>query len=123
VLKGFIVGLALTIIVGQLPKLFGIKKGSGDFFQQLWHVITHLGNTHGLTLLVEVVSFVVIVGLRRLAPVVPGSLVAVLLGIVAVKLFQPRSSQCRDRRADQERWGYRRSTPATSARSPPAGSV
>ena len=27
VLKGFIIGLALTIIVGQLPKLFGVEKG------------------------------------------------------------------------------------------------
>jgi sulfate permease, SulP family len=30
VLKGFIVGLALTIIMGQLPALFGVTKGSGD---------------------------------------------------------------------------------------------
>jgi MFS superfamily sulfate permease-like transporter len=29
VLKGFIIGLALTIIVGQLPKLFGIEGGEG----------------------------------------------------------------------------------------------
>lgn len=87
VIKGFIVGLALTIIIGQVPKLLGIKKGSGDFFQQLWHVITHLGSTDGLTLLVGALSLAIILGLRRLAPVVPGSLVAVLLGIVAVKLF------------------------------------
>jgi sulfate permease, SulP family len=38
VLKGFIIGLALTIIVGQLPKLFGVPKGEGDFFEQLWHL-------------------------------------------------------------------------------------
>lgn len=36
VMKGFIVGLALTIIVGQLPKLVGVEKGSGNFFRQLW---------------------------------------------------------------------------------------
>ena len=87
VLKGFIVGLALTIIIGQVPKLFGIKKGSGDFFEQLWHVITHLGDTQGLTLLVGALSLALIVGLRRFAPAVPGSLVAVLLGIAAVKVF------------------------------------
>jgi MFS superfamily sulfate permease-like transporter len=34
VLKGFIIGLALTIIIGQLPKLFGISGRSGDFFVQ-----------------------------------------------------------------------------------------
>jgi sulfate permease, SulP family len=36
VLKGFIVGLALTIIVGQLPKLFGIEGTDGNFFEKLW---------------------------------------------------------------------------------------
>ena len=40
VLKGFIVGLALTIIVGQVPKLFGVEKGDGDFFEQLWDLLT-----------------------------------------------------------------------------------
>src|SRR4051794_22629903 len=89
VLKGFIVGLALTIIVGQLPKLLGISKGSGNFFEQAWHVITHLGDTEGLTLLVGIASLAVIVGLRRWAPAVPGSLVAVGLGIAAVKIFDP----------------------------------
>jgi len=87
VLKGFIVGLSLTIIARQLPKLLGIKPGTGDFFQQLWHVITHLGDTQGLTLLVGGLSLGVIIGLRRVAPALPGYLIAVLLGIVAVKLF------------------------------------
>jgi sulfate permease, SulP family len=38
VLKGFIVGLALTIVIGQVPKLFGIPKSDGDFFQPAWGV-------------------------------------------------------------------------------------
>src|SRR5271154_4531361 len=75
VLKGFIVVLALTILIGQVPKLLGIEKGGGDFFQQLWHVITHLGETQGTTLLVGALSLAIIISLRRLAPVVPGSLV------------------------------------------------
>src|SRR6185312_7861167 len=32
VLKGFVIGLALTILIGQLPKLFGVSHGTGDFF-------------------------------------------------------------------------------------------
>jgi SulP family sulfate permease len=87
VLKGFIIGLALTIIIGQVPKLFGIEKEEGDFFEQLWGVITNLGDTHGLTLLVGASSLAVVLGLRRFAPLVPGSLVAVILGVIAVKLF------------------------------------
>ena len=87
VLKGFIVGLALTILVGQLPKLFGIEKSEGDFFEQLWGLIGDLGSTSGLTLMAGVISLVIVLGLRRFAPVVPGSLVAVAFGVLAVKLF------------------------------------
>jgi high affinity sulfate transporter 1 len=87
VLKGFIVGLALTIIVGQLPKLFGVSKGSGDFFEQLWHLLRQLGDTSGTTLVVGVASLAIVLGLRRVAPIVPASLVAVVFGVVVVKLF------------------------------------
>ena len=87
VLKGLIIGLALTIIAGQLPKLFGISGSHGDFFEQVWHLVTHLGETQGLTLLVGAGSLAVILGLRRAAPGVPGSLVAVAAAIAAVKLF------------------------------------
>jgi high affinity sulfate transporter 1 len=87
VLKGFIIGLALTIIVGQLPKLFGVEKSEGNFFRQLWDFLGELGDTHGLTLLVGAASLVLVLGLRRVAPVVPASLVAVAFGVVVVKLF------------------------------------
>jgi SulP family sulfate permease len=87
VIKGFIVGLALTIIIGQVPKLFGIEKGEGDFFEQVWALLSHLGDTDALTLVVGLVSLAVVLGLRRFAPVVPGSLVAVLIGIAVVKAF------------------------------------
>ena len=87
VLKGFIVGLALTIIAGQLPKLVGVEKGSGDFFRQLWVFLTRLGQTSWLTLLVGLVSLAIVLGLRKFAPVVPAPLVAVAFGILAVYLF------------------------------------
>ncbi len=87
VLKGFIIGLALTIIIGQVPKVLGIDKGGDDFFGQLWHVITHLGDTQWRTFVVGGLSLAIVLGLRRLAPKVPGSLVAVIVGVVAVKVF------------------------------------
>ena len=87
VLKGFIVGLALTIMVGQLPKLLGIEGGDGDFFAKLWHLLTSLDRTSGTTLAVGVLSLAVVLGLRRWLRLIPGSLAAVLLGIVAVAAF------------------------------------
>ena len=87
VMKGFIIGLALTIIIGQIPKVLGVEKGEGDFFQQLWDLLGKLDSTSGITLVVGLATLIVVVGLKEKAPVVPGSLVAVLGGILAVKLF------------------------------------
>jgi high affinity sulfate transporter 1 len=87
VLKGFIVGLAITIVMGQLPKLFGVAKGSGNAFEQAWSLIRNLGDTNGPTIAVGAASLVAVVAIRRFAPVVPASLVAVALGIVAVKVL------------------------------------
>ena len=45
-----------------------------------------------MTLAVGVASLAVVLGLRRFLPVVPGSLVAVALGVVAVSLFDAACS-------------------------------
>lgn len=84
VLKGFIVGLALTIAVGQLPKLVGVEKGEGDFFTQLWHFVTHLGDADLLSAALGLGALAVVLGLRRWLRVVPGSLVAVAVAIALV---------------------------------------
>ena len=89
VLKGFIVGLALTIIAGQLPKLFGVEKGDGDFFEQIWDLLGELGDTSAATLAIGLGSLALVLGLRRFAPVVPGSLVAVASGSCSIELVEP----------------------------------
>jgi MFS superfamily sulfate permease-like transporter len=87
VLKGFIIGLALTIVAGQVPKLFGIEATDGNFFEKVWGFITSLDETNAASHAVGAVSLAVVLGLRRWATAVPGALVAVALGIAAVALF------------------------------------
>jgi sulfate permease, SulP family len=87
VLKGFIIGLALTIIAGQLPKLFGVAKVSGNFFEEMAGLLRSLGDTNTTTLAIGLVSLAIVLGARRFLPWLPGSLVAVLLGIAAVSAF------------------------------------
>ncbi|GAA2074210.1 SulP family inorganic anion transporter [Aeromicrobium tamlense] len=87
VLKGFIIGLALTIIVGQVPALIGVDKPSGSFVEKTWGLLGELGDVHGPTLAIGAAALALILGLRRFVPRVPGSLVAVLLGILAVTAF------------------------------------
>ena len=68
VLKGFIIGLALTILVGQLPKLFGVEGGDGNFFEKLWDLVTDLGDTQWRTLTVGLISLAIVLVLRVVAP-------------------------------------------------------
>ncbi|WP_454042096.1 SulP family inorganic anion transporter [Cellulosimicrobium sp. Marseille-Q8652] len=84
VLKGFVVGVALTIIVGQLPSLLGVEKGEGNFFEKAWAVVTELGSANGTTVVLGLGTLVLLLALKRWAPKVPGSLVAVALGIAAI---------------------------------------
>ena len=88
VLKGFIIGLALTIIVGQLPKLFGVEAGSGNFFQKSWDLVENLDTTSGATLAIGAASLALIIGLKQLAPRLPGALIAVALSVIAVALLE-----------------------------------
>jgi sulfate permease, SulP family len=92
VLKGFIVGLALTIMVGQLPKLLGVPKEDGDFFRQLAGVVGQLADVQPATLGIGLASLVLVLVLRRWLPLVPGSLVVVLLSIAAVAVLDLAAS-------------------------------
>ena len=85
--KGFIIGLALTIIAGQLPKLAGVEKHEGNFFEQVAGFTARLGHANGWTLLVGLASLVVVLALKRWLPLVPAALVAVVLGVLAVIAF------------------------------------
>ena len=44
VMAGFITGMAISIIVGQLGKLTGVDAGSGDAFKKLGHVVSQIGS-------------------------------------------------------------------------------
>ena len=86
---GYMNGLALTILVGQLPKLFGFSIDADGLIDETRGFVEGLaaGETVGAALAVGVGSLVVIVGLQRRLPRVPAVLVAVVLAIAATVLF------------------------------------
>ena len=87
VVTGFICGIALTIIIGQLPKVLGVPGGSGTFFEQLVQLIGNLGLTNPWTLAIGLGAIALILLIRRTSPVIPGALVALVAGILAVSIF------------------------------------
>ena len=87
VVTGFIIGLSITIIVGQLPKIFGVPGGSGSVIDQVEQLIDNLPETNWYAFALGVGSLVIILGLKRVSNRIPGSLVALVVGIVAVSVF------------------------------------
>lgn len=87
VVTGFLVGLAVTIVVGQLPKLFGAPAVEGSVFDQLVGLVNALDVTDPWTLALGTGALVVILGLRRFDRRIPGALVAVVSGIALVVIF------------------------------------
>ena len=81
VMTGFLFGLGLTIAIGQLPKILGVESGSGDFFDKLGQLLGDLGDAHGLTVVVGVISVGLLVTLTQWVPTIPGSLVVLVLAI------------------------------------------
>jgi high affinity sulfate transporter 1 len=86
---GYLYGIAVTILVGQLPRLCGFSiEGRGllteirDFAQGVAD-----GQVNRAALAVGVTGIVVILVMKRFWRAVPGVAVAVLVGIAAVMLF------------------------------------
>jgi high affinity sulfate transporter 1 len=89
---GFLNGIALTVIVGQLPALFGFSTDADGLLPEAWAFLRGVwnGETVPEALAIGGSALVVILVTRRFAPRVPGVLIAALLGMVAVSVFDLR---------------------------------
>src|SRR5262249_30435330 len=75
---GYMNGLAITIIAGQLPKLFGFSTDADTFVDELHQFVVHLDETEAAPLLVGVGVLAVLLVLPRFTRRVPAVLVAVV---------------------------------------------
>jgi high affinity sulfate transporter 1 len=87
VLAGYMVGLALVILVGQLSSLLGIPSGSGNFFQVAWNVLTNLDSVSGWTVAVGLGSLALILVLQTFVPRLPAALIVVVAGVIAARVL------------------------------------
>ena len=86
---GYMNGIALTILVGQLPKLLGFSVSSNDVAGGIVELGRRIadGKTVPLALLIGLASLALILGLRRVSRRIPGVLVAVVAAGVVVAVF------------------------------------
>jgi high affinity sulfate transporter 1 len=79
VLIGFLTGVGIQVLSGQIPDILGVTKGTGNWFQEQWAWVSELGSIQWSTFCYALATIVIIVVFRRLAQRVPGALFAVVL--------------------------------------------
>ena len=87
ILAGFLNGISLYILVGQLPKLFGYSGEADSFPEKLVELLQKFDQTHLPTLLLGCVLLAALILLQRALPRLPAALLVVIIGIAAVMTF------------------------------------
>ncbi|MDX1437064.1 MAG: sulfate permease [Anaerolineales bacterium] len=82
VLDGFVVGVAITIVVGQLDKLLGYEVEALDFIPDILVIIRDIGSTHWPTLLIGLISLALLFLIERFIPKLPGAITVLFLAII-----------------------------------------
>jgi len=83
ILTGYMNGIALSILVGQLGPLFGFTVSGDGFFRRVASFVSHLNDTHVITLATGVGLFILLRAIQHTAPRIPAPLVVVAVAIAA----------------------------------------
>ena len=89
IMAGFITGMAIQIIVGQLGKVLGVSLGDGNTFGKLWSAISQIGDWNLTAAVIGVGALLLIFAIQRFIPKLPAALTAVVLSSVIVAVFNP----------------------------------
>jgi high affinity sulfate transporter 1 len=86
---GYLNGIALTLLVGQLPKILGFPIHSGTLLDALAELAqgVRAGQTNPVTLAIGLACLAVVFGCKRWLPHLPGVLLAVVGATLGVALF------------------------------------
>lgn len=87
VLIGYLTGVALIMMVDQLPKLTGVDTTGSSFFTQLWSFIRDLGDGHSATIMFSATAIAFLFAMPRFSRTFPAPLLAVAFGTAAVAVF------------------------------------
>lgn len=88
---GFTSGIALTIVIGQLKDFFGLTFPEGthavETMEKVSAVAQSFGTFNWQAVLVGAIALAILIIWPKISKKIPGSLIAVVVGIVIVKAF------------------------------------
>ena len=89
VVSGFTSAAAVIIAVSQLKYLLGIRiPRFNHVYQTFYYALTHLSETHWITLVMSIAGIALILLLKKLNKNIPGALIAVILGILITWIWR-----------------------------------
>ena len=83
IITGFVLGLSILVIIGELPNLLGIPIRPGDVLDRISLLVRGVDDVKAMTAAVGVCALAVLFGGSRLAPRAPWSLIVLIGGLVA----------------------------------------
>ena len=95
IVTGFVLGLTVLVIIGELPNILGIPVPPGAVGERIRDLVTGLDEIHPQTVVVGVVSLALMFGGTKLAPKVPWALVTLMVGLVASNVLDLAASGVR----------------------------
>jgi SulP family sulfate permease len=88
VVRGYITGAAILIVVGQLPNVTGTRGARGDLSHMLISWVQDLPHTNPLPVAFACGMVLVVLGLRQVNRRIPGSIIAIVASIVISHFLQ-----------------------------------
>ena len=83
IVTGFVFGLVLLIVLGEIPSLLGLPPVTGDVRSRVWAIVTSLYDYTPLTAALGICSLAILFVGARLAPRIPWGLVVLVAAITA----------------------------------------
>lgn len=87
VMGGFISGIAFTIILMQLPKLYGGSAKSGQIFELVENIIEEFGNFHVLSCVLGLSTVVIILVFKKIVPKFPVMIIVMVAAAIGSYQF------------------------------------
>src|SRR5690242_12000638 len=87
ILVGFLNGIALSITLGQIGKLFGIEITKDGIVPRLTEFIAKIGMTHLPTLAIGAIAFLMLAAAPRLLPFMPSTSAAMIVASLTVRIL------------------------------------
>ncbi len=91
ILMGFLHGIAIALIVGQIPTIMGFQGTASDFIPSVLEIARNIANVQPWTLGLSAICAAMFVGLARRFPKVPAALALMAVSALLVAVFDLES--------------------------------